>query len=293
MKRRVLFLVNPISGTGKQQRILNRLERYINTQRIEFDLAIGEHPGELHYRAREAARNELDAVVVIGGDGTINEVGSALLHSNTALGIIPAGSGNGIARSLRIPLRIEKAIKLINRFPEKVIDTGQVRQGRPFIGIAGMGFDAHVGHVFLHLENRGLKAYVKTVIEEYGSYPGAEVTYQIDNNPKVETNAFVICAANTSQYGNNAHIAPHAEADDGTLDFVVIKDFPKIFAPLLLTRLFNRSLLRSRFVDHIRGKSLRIRSEQPLLHLDGEPWVGETDVELSVNPRSLKVIAPL
>nr|WP_321451887.1 diacylglycerol kinase family protein [uncultured Carboxylicivirga sp.] len=290
MKNKILFLINPISGIGKQKTIENLLEKDFDTEKGEYEIQYTQYAGHAHELAKDAV-NKFDAVVAVGGDGTVNEVGSALINSKTAMAIIPTGSGNGLARYLQIPLRINRAIQVINHMKIKNIDTLTIN-GKASLNVAGIGFDAFISHKFANIKERGPIAYMKMIPKEFANYKSQTYTISIEGE-KYKLPAFLISFANSSQWGNNVHIAPQAKIDDGLIDVCIIKEFPKFTAPALLISLLDQSLDQRPYDVITRTKKILIECEESMLgHVDGEPVELGTKAEITINHLSLKVVVP-
>ncbi|MCU4166611.1 diacylglycerol/lipid kinase family protein [Carboxylicivirga caseinilyticus] len=290
MKKRILFLINPISGIGKQKTVENLLEKDFDTEKGEYEIQYTQYRGHAHELAK-AAIGKFNAVVAVGGDGTVNEVGSALINTKTALAIIPTGSGNGLARYLQIPLRINRAIQAINLMKLKTIDTLSVN-GQVSLNVAGIGFDAFISHKFANIKERGPLAYMKLIPKEFANYKSQTYTITIEGE-RYKLPAFLLSFANSSQWGNNVHIAPQAKIDDGLIDVCIIKDFPKITAPALLISLLDQSLDQRPYDVITRAKNIVIECDEPMLgHLDGEPIQLGQKAEIEIKPLSLKVVVP-
>lgn len=247
------------------------------------------HPKHAFDLAQKASKEHMDVVVAVGGDGTINEVGTAIMGTDTKMGIIPCGSGNGLARSLGIPLSWKKAVVRLNEFRSRRIDTGTLNEFR-FFNMAGMGFDAHISNEFAALKGRGLTGYVKKAFSEVLNYAPGQ--YKLDIDGKVyEREAFMISFANSSQYGNDAHIAPKALLDDGIIDICIIKPFPLYLFISMGLRMFSKTSEQSKYVEIIKGESVRIESvTNTLVHIDGEAKMIEKEIFISVDPLSLSVL---
>jgi diacylglycerol kinase family enzyme len=201
------------------------------------------------------------------------------------MGIIPFGSGNGLARSLNISLNNITALNALNNLNHRRIDSALLN-GRKFFNMAGMGFDAHISAKFAELKNRGLKGYVATAFKEISTYKPDHY----DGN-HYQKEAFMISIANSCQYGNNAYISPEAELDDGLLDVCIIKPFPLIKFPVVGYHLFNKTAHKSSYVEIIKGRDIRIkRHNDGIVHLDGEPLVTEKEVQITVKPLSLSIV---
>jgi len=286
----VLVLINPVSGVGKQKVIEKLISDNVDFALLSVDVKYTQYHAHAHKLAKNAAGN-YDVVVAVGGDGTVNEVGSALIGSDTALAIIPAGSGNGLARHLKIPINIRKAIMLLNTLQTKYIDTIKVNDLYS-LNVAGIGFDAHISHLFAKKQHRGLTAYMRLVAAEFATYKAGRYHLTIDD-VELKTKAYLISFANSSQYGNNIYIAPDAKIDDGLIDVCIIKEFPKIVAPALLISMLGRDNIRGYLDKIVKAKNIVIEHPDELSgHIDGEPVFLGKKVTVEINPLSLKVIVP-
>ena len=246
-------------------------------------------PGHANELAIEMVNRDSDVLVAVGGDGTINEVASGIGDSGKIMGIIPYGSGNGLARSLGIPLDDQRAVQALNKLNISVIDSG-ILNDRNFFNMAGIGFDAHISAVFAHNVTRGLGGYIKTAIAEISNYPCQSYVIEVDGK-RIVRDAFMISIANSSQFGNNAHISPFASLKDGLLDVVITKPFPLYQFLVLGFRMFNRSAHRSKYVEIMRGKEIRIvRGSSGAIHIDGEPCNMGSEIVIKIKPLSLSVL---
>jgi diacylglycerol kinase (ATP) len=285
LKRKALFIINPISGGKKKDGVPKLIDKQFDGEAtIVFTHGVS-HASEV---AAEAI-GKYDIIVAVGGDGTVNEIASALVGSNAVLGILPFGSGNGLSRFLGIPMNIEKAIANLNTGNIAAIDSAQAN-GKAFFNMAGMGFDAHISEAFSHGEKRGFITYVKTSLQEVIKYKSQ--TYHIEIDGAVyDRKAFMLSFANSSQYGNNAHVSPQASVQDGLLDVCVIKPFPLYRFPEMCIRMFTKTANKSSFVEIIRGKHIIVKRDNPApMHLDGEPEIAGSEIEINIVPCSLKVI---
>lgn len=288
MKRKALFIINPISGGKKKDGVPELIDQ--NLDKNMFDASIVYSDGVSHARiiAGEAA-NKFDVVVAVGGDGTVNEISSAIVGSSTALGVVPFGSGNGLARFLGIPMNTAESIKTLSAYKVETIDSGQMN-GLPFFNMAGMGFDAHIAEVFSHGKKRGFLTYIKSSMQEIVAYKSQEYQIEIDGNV-YEREAFIISIANSSQWGNDVHISPKASVKDGLLDVCIIRKFPIWRLPEIGVRLMLKTIESSGYIEIIRGKDIKItRQSAGPIHLDGEPQVMDTHIHINIIPGSLKVI---
>ena len=290
-KKQILFIVNPISGTQNKQLILNQIEKKINKDLFDITICKTQYAGHAFNIASEAAQKGTDFVVAIGGDGTVNEIGRALIHTKTALGIIPCGSGNGLARHLHIPMDSGKAIDVINKTFIRAIDYGIIA-GHPFFCTCGVGFDAFISLKFADSGKRGLLSYLENTLKEGLTYKPE--TYEIENSTgTVKYKAFLIACANASQYGNNAYIAPQASLSDGVMDIVVLEPFTVLEAGPLAFQLFNRTLDKNSRIKTMRDKKIIIhRTSEGVFHFDGDPAIGGKDLEVEIKPHGLHVITP-
>lgn len=283
------FIINPISGDNQKNQIdLDLLALYAAYPEIEIECHYTNSPLHAIDLANDAKNKNADAVIAVGGDGTVHEVGRALINSNCALGIIPSGSGNGFARHLKLPLNLKKAVERINQFSLKTIDTGLVND-IPFLATAGVGFDAHVAKKFAKFGKRGFLSYMQVSTNEFRNYKSKSYRFSIDGKP-YEEEAFLIVIANAAQYGNNAWIAPSARIDDGLLNIGILKPFPPALLPDILFRLFNKSIESSKYYKKLLGKEVEIKKVKSY-HTDGEPIKEKGKLKIKVVPNSLQVIS--
>lgn len=288
MKGKALFIINPISGGKKKDGVPELIDKHLDKQVLKPAIVFSDSVAHARQLAKEAV-GKFDVIVAVGGDGTVNEVASAIVSTDTPLGIIPFGSGNGLSRFLKIPMDAEKALKNLTSGRVELIDTATMG-GMSFFNMAGMGFDAHIAEVFSHNKKRGFISYIKSTFEEFSKYKPQMYQMQIDGKT-YNRKAFMLSIANSSQYGNNAHISPHASVQDGLLDICVITKFPLWRLPEMGIRMITATSDKVKFVEIIRGKQIEIKREKPgPIHLDGEPQVMDTDIMVKVVPASLKVI---
>jgi diacylglycerol kinase (ATP) len=289
LKRKALFIVNPVSGGKKKDGVPQLIKEHLDA--TVFDASIVFTDGVSHARelAKSAVDDNFDLVVAVGGDGTVNEIASSLVNTNTTFGIIPCGSGNGLSRFLNVPMDVEKAIKNLNTGRTEVIDSA-LANGQPFFNMAGMGFDAHISEVFSHQKTRGFITYIKSSFSEVIKYRSQTYHIEIDG-AKYEREAFMLSFANSSQYGNNAHISPYASVQDGLIDVCIIQPFPLWRFLEMGIRMFIKTAEKSKYVEIVRGKHIVVKREEAgPMHLDGEPHIIGTDIEINIVPRSLKII---
>ena len=291
MRKRIRYIINPKSGTKGKEDIPAMINQLTNRDEVTCEICFTEAPKHATSLARDAAEKNFDIVVSVGGDGSANETAKGLIGSNTSLGIIPNGSGNGMARHLKIPLKHEEAIAVINNGYHETIDTLTINN-EFCIGTIGIGFDAHIAHLFGKSEVRGYATYVKLVLTEFYKYKARTIRMHVDGKEFIKE-CFLLTFANSSQFGNNAVIAPFADVKDGILDVSMMKKFPAIFAPHLIYRLMNNIIHQSRFFDRTSGKEVHVLNKGTIQgHIDGEPVTFTGDLHIKVVPASLEVVMP-
>jgi len=290
----IRFIYNPKSGKiGKNKRLAPLLREFVAASQGTAELLATERPGHATELAAEAAERGYDRVVAVGGDGTLNETAQALLHTSTALGLIPCGSGNGLARHLHLPLGAEAALRLAvsDGAAVRVIDTGAAN-GKPFFNVMGLGLEAEVAWRFNQLKSRGLATYVRSAWSAFRART-PEVCTITGGYHRETLNIFLLCVANSDQWGNEARIAPGAQVDDGKLDLVAAAPRGLLGAAAFATRLFTGSVLRAPGVRHWRGTQFQIERARPgLIHTDGETHALGATIEITVVPASLRVLVP-
>jgi YegS/Rv2252/BmrU family lipid kinase len=289
MKSKIAFIINPFSGTGKKEDILSLIKRELDKEVFEPEIVFTEHRGHGTELAKGFVDKKYQIVVAVGGDGTVNEVGRSLIHTDTSLGIIPIGSGNGLARHLGIPMNLKKAVKQLNHSEPIRMDYGLVNN-RPFFCTCGTGFDAYVSTEFAKGKKRGIMSYVEKIITGYFTYK-SQSYHLLGEGIDLNTKAFVITFANASQWGNNAYIAPQASVQDGKLDISIMSSFPIIALPTLALQLFAKTIDKDLFMTTLRSKDITlIREESGPFHYDGEPYEEGLEIQIKTIPDGLKVL---
>lgn len=281
--------MNPISGTLKKAGIPKIVEETIDKGFYDYSIAETNYVGHACDMAKEARDNGYYAVIAVGGDGTVNEVARSLTHSNTALGIIPCGSGNGLARHLMLPMDVRKAVEIINLHTVHALDYGLIND-MPFFCTCGMGFDAFISMKFAEAGRRGPITYIENILREGLRYKPE--TYEIhDESGMSVSKAFLISCANASQYGNNAYIAPQASMSDGLLDVTIMEPFDMIEAPQLSIDIFNKTLDKNPRIKTFKTRHIHVKRENPgFIHYDGDPVMAAADVDIRVEPQGINVI---
>lgn len=286
---KIKFIVNPISGKGKQKDIEDSIKENLDSKKYEYSVRFTERQGHAKELCKQAITDGYEAVIAVGGDGTVNEIASECIGKDTVLGIIPAGSGNGFAYHLGMKKNIKASILQLNNATIKIVDSCTANS-MPFVNVSGIGFDAHIANLFQNLEKRGFWNYIKLIFKEI-NYKSKE--YTINHNGKSrKIKAVMISFANASQYGNNFHISPKSELDDGLIDFVIVQDMPKRMIPQFLIKIANGKIENSKFVEIIQAKEMEIFSDEKIIHLDGEPKEINESVLIKNNPRTLKILIP-
>jgi YegS/Rv2252/BmrU family lipid kinase len=295
---RVVVVVNPAAGPSWRRRptgaVAARIERMLGRHQVDGEVKLTSGPGHATALAREALLAGADLVVAWGGDGTINEVASALMHSGAALGIVPMGSGNGLAREIGAPAGHDDALKVALTGRDRMIDAGELN-GRVFFNAAGVGFDAHVAEAFAASAGhaRGFTSYALVTVRELCRYQAGEYVIQAEGQPARACRALLIAIANTRQWGNGARIAPAALMDDERLDLVIV---PAVAPPVVLAnawRLFAGSIPGWSAVEtqRIHAATIRCAPRAPV-QVDGEPAGRLEVIDIRVIPAALRVRAP-
>ncbi len=282
---KIRFIINPIAGNGKQKDITKNISFHMNN----YELFYTKKQGDARKISKDAVKQKVDTVIVVGGDGTVNECVKSLKNTNTALGVIPCGSGNGFAYHIGMNKNIIKSIKQLEKAKVEIVDTCSVN-GIEFLNVSGIGFDAHIANLFSKVRKRGFLTYLKLIFKEINYKPKQ---YQIEyGSINKKTKAFMISFANASQYGNNAQISPNADIKDGLIDFVIVKEFPKWMIPFFLIKIVMGRIHLSKYTEIIRTNKMKIITKQSLIHVDGEPYHVKSPVSIKLFEKSLKILIP-
>ena len=284
-------IINPISGVGSKRKIPKMIETAFAGENCCVEISFTEYPGHASELTRQALDKGANCVIAVGGDGTVNEIARAMLRSDAVLGIIPKGSGNGLARELHIPMDVRRAIDLIIKGHVSTIDCCKAN-GRIFFCTCGVGFDAFVSLKFAHAGKRGLLTYLEKTLQESLKYQPE--TYELKTeNGVTKYKAFLIACGNASQYGNNAYIAPQATLTDGLLDVTILEPFTVLDVPSLAFQLFNKTIDQNSRIKTFRCRRLCIRRTAPgVVHFDGDPMETDADVNIELIQRGLRVVVP-
>jgi len=288
MKQRIRFIINPISGVGKKGDLPQIIEENLDHTKFDYDIAITEYAKHAKKIAYEASLEGIDIVCAVGGDGSVHEVGTALIGTQTKIAILPCGSGNGLARHLNIPMNIPKAIECINNDSSIRMDTVLVND-KPFLGIGGYGFDAIIAKKFDNYHKRGFWSYVKLVIREFAKYNPINVS--VDLNGEIKTMPVVLCTiANSSEFGNGFVVSPNSSVTDGKIELCLLKPFSFWMAPTVVYRFFKRTAHKSKYSEVISFKKARITLSRNIAHYDGEPFNVKDVLNIQVVPSSLNIL---
>lgn len=287
------FIFNPKAGRKQKPDIKDLIKGQIDNTRYKSKISVTEYAGHAHVLTGELVKKGYKKIVAVGGDGTVNEIASAIVNLDASLGIIPTGSGNGLAYHLGIPKRMNKAFEILNKGNTVKIDAGKLNENW-FFCTCGVGFDARIGHKFAKNTKRGFLPYAKEVIKEFRQYRSKKYKFFIDGE-KFVRRAFLITVANAGQYGNNAYIAPGAKIDDGLFDICILKPFPvwKVFS--LAVKLFRQSIDRSDYLETLKGKHIRFKKPKKkyLFHFDGEPTRFKKEkINITMHHKCLEVMVP-
>lgn len=291
--KKILFVINPKAGVKVKINIAQSICEWLNGKAIaEFQYWENINVDITKAVNKRLEQEVFDAIVAVGGDGTVNNTAKALINTNIPFGILPMGSGNGLARHLQIPMNLQQAINVIIEGNTKFIDSCTINNVQ-FFCTAGVGFDAHIGQLFANSKKRGFKTYAKIVFSEFKKYKAEKYTIIADGK-EIQTEAFLITVANANQYGNNAFISPLSNISDGFMDVVILKPFNLIHSPAIISKLFLKKVHISKFVQTLKAKEVIIyRDEKKPVHFDGEPLIMGNELHFKIINKSLNAIVPI
>jgi YegS/Rv2252/BmrU family lipid kinase len=286
------FIINPVAGGKKKKNIEQLIKETFNSDEIIATFYYTQYPTHAYEFAKKEVDNGTEVIVAVGGDGTINEVARALIDTESVLGIIPLGSGNGFARHFNLPLKPKKALSVLKTKNTFYIDVGMLNE-KAFFCTSGLGFDAETGYRFSQYSARGFLSYALSFFKVFKNYIPSNYKLIIDGKP-YESSAFFINIANISQFGYHFYISPEASAKDGFLDLVVVKEFPKIIGIFLAFRSFFGTIHRSKYVHIQQSKEIKVIKPlgEKVVHIDGDPDIITGEINYTVQPSCLKLILP-
>lgn len=291
---KILVILNPCSGSlrKRHRQVSARIAAFASKRGWDLSLQLSQYRGHARALAAAALAEPWDRVVACGGDGTLNEVAGALVNSDVVFGLLPMGTGNGLARHLGIPLRLSKALAVLDEGVVEAIDTG-LADGHPFVNVAGLGFDAAVGGAFNKLIRRGRLPYAMATLKTLFQYREQNCIIGDENPDATEVNAFLLTVANSSQFGLNARVAPGASVIDGKLDLVAARVTGPLSAAGLAWKMFFGTIQNSGKILHQRERQYTLTLRRAgLLHTDGEIHSCGREVLFAARPASLRIVVP-
>lgn len=289
--KKLTFFINPVAGKGNWNKTKRYIDRFCLNTGYEPEYYFTGDPGKIQAVINEMERRQIPLVFAVGGDGTVNELARHLIGRELVLGILPMGSGNGLARHLKIPVHISRSIRMIRYHRIIEMDYALIND-KPFFTTAGMGFDAEVSRRFSMNKNRGLSGYIRAFIKVILGYKPYSISLRIDGSSR-SRKVFLLAFANASQYGNAACIAPEASVTDGKFDLVIIRPFMIPAIPFLIVRLFTGTLHKSRFVESVKcSEAVAAQDGSGVFHFDGEVGDHSGQVHVRMAPEKLRVLIP-
>jgi len=289
--KKVFFIINKYSGTGFRPEVEGRIIDRCSELGLECTIEFTQSRGHATELARQAVKENFKIAFAMGGDGTVNEVAQGLVHTSTIMGILPKGSGNGLARHLKIPLQFKHALELLANHQVISMDTFTVNDHLS-VNVSGIGFDGHIAGLFGKNGTRGLMGYVKLVAKEFTRFKEFPVEAMIDGN-LFRSSAFILAIANASQFGNNARVAPSASVCDQQLDICSLKKVPFSQAIGFGIKMFSGNIDKSSFVEMRKGQKMNIEFSSPMpYHIDGEPLPPSSSFNIVIQPSSLRMLIP-
>ena len=285
---RICVFINPIAGKKMSIPIQGKLKEIFMSLGIESSYYFTEADRGVEDIIDTELNKGVQDFVVVGGDGTVNMVARQLIGNKANLGIVPVGSGNGLARHLKIPLQVSKLPDFICSHKVLKMDYGLIGD-LPFFCTAGFGFDAKVAHSFSEQKKRGFSNYLKVILKDFADYK-SEILKIDFHGKSISSPFFMTTFANSAQFGNNAYISPEASAHDGLLDMCLVSPFPKIKATMMGQLLMSGSIESSKHYKMVRIKEAVVTRDRPdWIHIDGEPLIMPEKLVVKVIPSSLNV----
>ncbi len=287
----IVFIINPNSGLTSKQSVKEKIIHYFDKKEIPIKIKVTRKAGDATTFARKySTQKNVKAIIAVGGDGTVNEVVNGIGESGKPMGIIRGGSGNGLARHLGIPIILNKSLSIIEKANICPIDLIKIN-GRYSANVSGVGFDAIVANKFQNVNTRGPVSYVRIILAEFAVFKAQNYSIIIDGE-EIEREAYLISFANSSQFGNNALISPTASVVDGYIDLCIVKPFHKISSPLIVERLMTGRLDKGKYIEIIKAKSVLLRQNSTIYHIDGEAMDGADVLNVNIVPSVLNMIVP-
>jgi len=291
MERKFEFIVNPVAGPEDNIKYFKRLKATLKERGISFDSKKTKRPGHAPKLVKKRLNKPEVVIVSVGGDGTFNEAASVLVGTSREMAHIPRGSGNGLARMLKIPGQIAKIPDYLERGSGRLIDVGRINDDF-FFCTCGFGFDALIAHEFSDSKSRGFWTYANSVFKKFWSYRGVETRLILDGD-EMTGRFYTVTFANANQYGNDAFIAPHADLQDGMLDVVLIRPFPLIMAPVMALALMGKWIQKLPYVEIRRAKTVEIcEVSSNYFHCDGDVYDAQMPVRITVQEKALNLLIP-
>lgn len=286
--KKVFLIINKFAGHKEGARAVDVVVPYLRKRDCWVEYAFTSRPGHATELALQASVNGYELVVAVGGDGTVNEVAQGLIGTNSAMGIIPMGSGNGLARELGLSMNMHKSARSLLEGATLPLDVCKLNAQR-FMCTSGIGFDARIAYLMSKASSRGFLKYVQLVLRESIVYKPVGIRMKIDGR-LIERTVFLITFANASQFGNNAFIAPGASMTDGLIDVVVVNKFNKLWMPVFAVALFSKMLPKLPFVEMFRAKQIELEvADTPVFHFDGDPGTLNLPALISFDPEKIAV----
>jgi len=290
---KIIFILNPISGflSFRRRQVKRIIQQYIKKENLNGEIWYSKYAGHTPELVKKAVENQAKTVVVAGGDGSINEAARSLVYTDTALGIIPCGSGNGLANYLKIPYSIKKALQIITENHTKAADTIKINDQYAF-SLAGIGLDAMIAERYSLAKQRGIFAYIQSSLIEYVNYTPENIIIKTDTM-EIQEKCICLVFANSNQFGYNFRIAPQADLFDGYMEVVIVKQMPLISAPLSSMQIWAGYADKCLYISSFKAKKVSIiRELDGVMNIDGDPFKSGQNIEVETLPASLKLIVP-
>jgi len=288
--KKVLFIINPFAGTDRIKALTKAIDQHLDVKKYQYEITYTKYAKHATKLVEDAAENSFDIIIIVGGDGSINEVIQSIYKTNPILGIIPKGSGNGLAKSLKIPFKNAKAIQLINDLNIQEIEVGKVNE-KLFISSVGVGFDAVVTAAFQNHKRRGFFTYIYIILKYIWTYKAKKWNFTIDEKSH-QSQSFMLNIANGKYLGYSFQIAPKAKLNDGFFEVVNLKKHPILYTPIIAIKAFTGKIDKSRFVTIQKAKEISIyHPDLNKIQLDGESVSCANEIHIKMMPKKIKIIS--